>query len=68
MGQGFVKAVFYQDKLIGATIIGEQAADLIAPLALAVSLALTKKQLQAWVLPHPSLGEIFGTLFSASGN
>jgi dihydrolipoamide dehydrogenase len=62
MGQGFVKAIFYQDKIIGATIVGEDAADLIAPLALAVSNELTKKQLRNWVLPHPTLSEIFASL------
>ena len=64
MGQGFVKAIFHQDKLIGATIVGEDAADLIAPLALAISSAMTKKQLKSWVLPHPTLSEIFAALGS----
>jgi dihydrolipoamide dehydrogenase len=59
MGQGFVKAIFHQDKLIGATIVGDYAADLISPLALAVSNGLTKKQLRSWVIPHPTLSEIF---------
>ncbi|MCE5213013.1 MAG: dihydrolipoyl dehydrogenase [Deltaproteobacteria bacterium] len=62
MGQGFVKAIFHQDKLIGATIVGEDAADLIAPLALAVSNEMTKRQFKNWVLPHPSLSEIFNTI------
>ncbi len=62
MGQGFVKAIFYQDKIIGATIVGEDTAELIAPLALAVSNELTKKQLRSWVLPHPTLSEIFTPL------
>ena len=62
MGQGFVKAIFHQDKLIGATIVGEDAADLIAPLALAVSNELTKKQLRNWVIAHPTLSEIFAPL------
>ena len=64
MGQGFVKAVFHQDKLIGATIVGEDAAELIAPLTLAVANGLTKKQLRLWVLPHPTLNEIFASLIS----
>lgn len=59
MGQGFVKAIFHQDKIIGATIVGDHAADLISPLALAVSNELTKKQLRNWVIPHPTLSEIF---------
>lgn len=62
MGQGFVKAIFHQDKLIGATIVGDDAAELIAPLILAVSSELTRKQLQNWVLPHPTLSEIFALL------
>jgi dihydrolipoamide dehydrogenase len=62
MSQGFVKAVFHQDKLVGATIVGEDAAELISPLALAVSNELTKKQLRSWVIPHPTLSEIFAQL------
>ena len=62
LGQGFVKAIFHQDKLIGATIAGEDAADLIAPLILAVSNGLTRKQMRSWVLPHPTLSEIFASL------
>jgi dihydrolipoamide dehydrogenase len=59
MGQGFLKAIFHQDKIVGATIVGDHAAELISPLALAVSNELTKKQLQLWVIPHPTLSEIF---------
>jgi len=59
MGQGFVKTVFHDEKIIGATIVGEEASDLIAPLALAVSNELSKKQLRNWVIPHPTLSEIF---------
>jgi len=62
MSQGFVKAVFHQDKLVGATIVGDHAAELISPLALAVSNELTKKQLRSWVIPHPTLSEIFAQL------
>jgi dihydrolipoamide dehydrogenase len=62
MGQGFVKAVFHQDKIIGAVIVGDHAAELISPLALAVSNEMTKKQLRSWVIPHPTLSEILATL------
>lgn len=62
MGQGFVKALFHQDKIIGAVIVGDHAADLISPLALAVSNELSRKQLRAWVIPHPTLSEIFSSL------
>lgn len=62
LGQGFAKAVFSGDVIIGATIVGDHAGDLIAPLTLAVANRMTRKQLQAWVLPHPTLGEIFAPL------
>ena len=57
MGQGFVKVLFHGDKLIGATLVGDHAADLIASLALAVANGLGKKELDKWVIPHPTLGE-----------
>jgi dihydrolipoamide dehydrogenase len=63
MGQGFVKAIFHQDVIIGATIVGDHAAELIAPLSLAVSAELTRKQLSSWVIPHPTLSEVFSSLF-----
>ena len=58
MGQGFAKAVFHRDTIIGAVIAGDNAADLIAPLCLAVSCRLTRKQLKSWVIAHPTLSEI----------
>ena len=58
MGQGFVKVVFHQDKIIGAVIVGDHAAELLSPLALAASNELTRKQLRSWVIPHPTLSEI----------
>ncbi len=64
MGQGFVKAIFHQNKLIGAAIVGEDAAELIAPLALAIANEFTKKQLRNWVIAHPTLSEIFALLSS----
>lgn len=62
MGQGFVKAVFYKEKIIGAVIVGDHAADLISGLAVAVASQLTRKQLRSWVIPHPTLSEIFAPL------
>ncbi len=62
LAQGFVKAVFHQGKIIGAVVVGDHAAELLAPLALAVSSGLTKHQLKSWVLPHPTLGEILAPL------
>jgi dihydrolipoamide dehydrogenase len=65
LGQGFVKAVFYQDQIIGATIIGDHAGDLIAPLALAVSNKMKRAQLRTWVIPHPTLSEIFAQVIGS---
>ncbi|MBA4397906.1 MAG: hypothetical protein C0394_11080, partial [Syntrophus sp. (in: bacteria)] len=58
MGQGFVKMLFDGDKLLGATIVGDAAADLISPLALAVASNLGKKELLHWIIPHPTLSEM----------
>jgi dihydrolipoamide dehydrogenase len=57
-GSGFAKLVFDGQKLAGATIAGEQAGELIAPLALALAAGLDRRQLEAWVIPHPTLSEI----------
>ncbi|PKN76911.1 MAG: dihydrolipoyl dehydrogenase [Deltaproteobacteria bacterium HGW-Deltaproteobacteria-10] len=56
--QGFVKAVFSGDKIIGATIAGDNAAELIVPLSLVVSAEMTRQQMQNWIIPHPTLSEI----------
>ncbi len=64
MGQGFVKALFHQDKIIGAVVVGDHAAELLSPLALAISNQLSRKQLRAWVIPHPTLSEVITQLFN----
>ena len=58
MGQGFVKMLFDGDKLIGATIVGDAAADLIASLSIAIANNLGKKELSKWIIPHPTLSEV----------
>ena len=68
MSQGFVKAIFHADRIIGATIVGDHAAELISALALAVSNGLTKKQLRSWVIPHPTLSEIFAPFLDRMDN
>jgi len=57
-GNGFVKSIFHKDQLVGATIVGEKACELITPMVLAVACRLGKKALSNWVIPHPSLSEI----------
>jgi dihydrolipoamide dehydrogenase len=58
-GNGFIKAVFCKEKLIGVTIAGEDASELIASMSLAVANSLSRKELKQWILPHPTLSEIF---------
>ncbi len=60
LGQGFVKLLFQGEKLAGATIAGDQAGELIAPLSLAMAAGLGEKELRDWVIPHPALSELLG--------
>ena len=61
-GQGFAKALFHEDRLIGITIVGELAGELIAAMSLAVACRLDRSALASWVIPHPSLSELFTAL------
>jgi len=61
-GNGFVKAVFSEDRLIGVTIIGDDASELIASMSLAVANGMGKKELKKWIIPHPTLSEILQLL------
>ncbi len=60
LGQGFVKLIFQGERLVGATIAGDQAGELIAPLGLAIAAGLGEKELRNWVIPHPTLSELLG--------
>jgi len=60
LGQGFVKLVFQGERLTGATIAGDQAGELIAPLSLAIASGLGRKELRNWIIPHPTLSELLG--------
>jgi len=57
-GQGFVKFLFHQGRLVGATIFGAEASELIVSLSLAVAGKLERRTLSAWIIPHPTLSEI----------
>lgn len=61
-GNGFVKAVFYKERLIGVTIAGDDAGELIASMALAVTNEMERKELKKWIIPHPTLSEILHIL------
>ncbi|MDI6725753.1 MAG: NAD(P)/FAD-dependent oxidoreductase [Smithellaceae bacterium] len=60
LGPGFVKLLFHGEKLAGATIAGDQAGELIAPLSLAMSAGLDRRQIEEWIIPHPTLSEVLG--------
>ena len=60
MGPGFVKLLFDRERLAGATIAGEQAGELIAALSLAMAAGLDRRQLESWIIPHPTLSEVLG--------
>lgn len=57
--EGFIKIVTNRQtqEVIGASIIGPQASELIAILALAISAHLTSRQIRAVIFAHPTLAE-----------
>ncbi|AOY76407.1 dihydrolipoyl dehydrogenase [Clostridium formicaceticum] len=56
--QGFIKVLADDnDKIIGASIVGPHATDLLAELSLAVELGLTAEQVGDVIHPHPTLSE-----------
>ncbi|MEQ1577957.1 MAG: FAD-dependent oxidoreductase [Hyphomicrobium sp.] len=57
--EGHVKVVTAKSgKILGATIAGEHAGELIQIWALAVSQGLKAKAMAEWISPYPTLGEI----------
>jgi dihydrolipoamide dehydrogenase len=57
--EGFVKLVFAAQygELLGATIVGAEATELIAELALALKLEATYEELLFTIHAHPTLSE-----------
>ncbi|GAB2699783.1 dihydrolipoyl dehydrogenase [Paenibacillus thermoaerophilus] len=60
VGEGFVKLVGRKDNglLIGAQVVGSEASNLIAELALAVELGATIEDIALTIHAHPTLGEM----------
>ena len=56
--EGFLKLMAVSGRPIGATIVGAQAGELIAPLCLAISARMKLSALAGTVLPYPTLAEI----------
>ena len=63
LGPGFVKSLFHENRLAGVTVVGASAAELIGAVSLPVTKRMAKKDLVAWVLPHPTLGEILSDFY-----
>jgi dihydrolipoamide dehydrogenase len=63
--QGFAKFIFHKDNLVGATVVGAGAPDLIASLGLALAAGADIKTLQSWIIPHPTLSESLGVRFTS---
>ena len=57
--EGHVKVVTAKNgRILGATIAGEHAGELIQIWALAISKNLTAKDMASWISPYPTLGEV----------
>ncbi|MDP2621722.1 MAG: FAD-dependent oxidoreductase [Hyphomicrobiales bacterium] len=57
--EGFIKVVTTRrGKILGATIVGANAGEIIQPWALAISQGLNIKAMTGYVAPYPTLGEI----------
>jgi len=57
-GGGFFKALYSEDRLIGAAVVCEGAAELIAGMGLALAAGLGHSDLKKWIIAHPTLSEI----------
>lgn len=55
---GFGKLLFGAGRLVGATLAGAEAAEMIAPLGLAVANGLGKADFKRWIVAHPTLSEM----------
>ena len=53
LGPGFVKLLFHGERLVGATIAGDQAGELIAPLSLAMAAGFNRRQTGGMDHPAP---------------
>ncbi len=57
--EGFVKVVIKPNgRILGASIVGKQAGDLLQPWSLAISKGLKIKDMAQIIVPYPTLGEI----------
>jgi pyruvate/2-oxoglutarate dehydrogenase complex dihydrolipoamide dehydrogenase (E3) component len=63
--EGFVKVHALNGRIIGATVVGEHAGELITPLTLAIKKRISLADLSSLIYPYPSRTEILGRLGDA---
>ena len=57
--EGFVKVIVLEDgRIVGATIVGASASDLISEFALAIKNKMTAEEMSDLVYVHPSFSEV----------
>lgn len=61
--EGFVKAIISDGRLIGATMIGECATEIIHEASIIIDKAISQNEVRQMVFAHPTLSEIFKSLF-----
>ncbi len=59
LDRGMTKWIIYNDKVIGCHVIGEHATDLISIVVPIINMNVSINEMQQWIYPHPTLGEIF---------
>ncbi len=57
--RGMTKWIIYDDKVLGCHVIGEHATDLISIVVPIINMDVSIQEMQRWIYPHPTLGEIF---------
>ncbi|MEM8799052.1 MAG: FAD-dependent oxidoreductase [Pseudomonadota bacterium] len=55
---GLVKVVLHKNKIIGASIVGKQAGELLQPWIIAVDQGMKIRAMTSFIAPYPTLGEI----------
>jgi pyruvate/2-oxoglutarate dehydrogenase complex dihydrolipoamide dehydrogenase (E3) component len=56
--QGLVKVIIHKNKILGASIVGLQAGELIHSWAIAISSGLSVTQMASYISPYPTLSEV----------
>lgn len=57
--RGMTKWIIHNDKVLGCHIIGHSATDLISIIVPIINMNPNIKDMERWIYPHPTLGEIF---------